>query len=268
MASSVSGPTPLAFNPPRGLRVNVGMNIRAQPTRGSLRVSRAAPDARLQAEALVSGERYLEQDLWFRLVGGREFVWAGGVSVVEAGLAAPAAGGVTDVTRRGDGTIKPLTVSEIESVYGAFAHAPASQRGFINIEAGWIGNNIVSLATPLLQHLGFPAIRVHARARPHFAAVFDEIARQQLGEQLLSCGGTFVPRHISRDPSRPLSSHSWGIAIDLNAEWNGYGARPALPGLLGSVHDLVPIFAAHGFAWGGHFSTPDGMHFELARHHP
>jgi hypothetical protein len=29
--------------------------------------------------------------------------------------------------------------------------------------------------------------------------------------------------------------------------------------------EIVPIFAAAGFAWGGHFSTPDGIHFELAR---
>lgn len=267
MASSVSGSLPLKFDPPRRLRVNVNLNIRAQPSRGSLRVSRAAPDAQLLAEGLVAGERFLDQDLWFRLAGGREFVWAGGVSPVET-AAAPAAGGVMDVTTRADGTIKPLTVTEIEKVFGDLKGTPASKPGFINVDPDWKRSNIVSLPTPLLEHLDFPAIRVHVKAQAHFAAVFAEIDRQGFGHKLLSCGGTFVPRHISRNPSKALSSHSWGIAIDLNAEWNGYGQRPALSGLIGSVHDLVPIFAAHGFAWGGHFSTPDGMHFELARRDP
>ena len=265
MASSVSGPLPLAFSPPRRLRVTVNLNIRAQPSRSSIRVSRAAPNAQLQAEALVAGERFLDQDLWFRLAGGREFVWAGGVSPVDAIAPLPPAAGIMEVTTRNDGTIKPLTVPEIQRVFGAFRHAPASKRGFINIEPDWQRTNIASLPTPLLENLGFATIGVHVRAAALFHAVFAEIARQGLGDQLLSCGGTFVPRHISRDPSKPLSSHSWGIAIDLNAEWNGYGARPAFSGLLGSVRELVPIFAAHGFAWGGHFSTPDGMHFELAR---
>ncbi|HWL66491.1 MAG TPA: M15 family metallopeptidase [Actinomycetota bacterium] len=28
---------------------------------------------------------------------------------------------------------------------------------------------------------------------------------------------------------------------------------------------IVEIFAKWGFAWGGHWSTPDPMHFELSR---
>lgn len=79
--------------------------------------------------------------------------------------------------------------------------------------------------------------------------------------------GLWVPRHKGWNPARGLSSHSWAIAIDLNAPWNGYGATPAPLGAHGSVRELVPFFAAEGFAWGGDFSPPyvDGMHFELAR---
>ena len=70
------------------------------------------------------------------------------------------------------------------------------------------------------------------------------------------------------DPSRGLSTHSWGAAIDLNVPWNGYGAVPAALGAHGSVRELVPIFESEGFAWGGYFkpqSIADGMHFELSR---
>jgi hypothetical protein len=30
------------------------------------------------------------------------------------------------------------------------------------------------------------------------------------------------------------------------------------------LHELVPIAHKWGFWWGGHFTTPDGMHFEVA----
>lgn len=67
--------------------------------------------------------------------------------------------------------------------------------------------------------------------------------------------------------TRGLSSHTWGIAIDLNVAWNGYGNVPAAHGVHGSVRQLVAIFESEGFAWGGYFeplSICDGMHFELA----
>jgi hypothetical protein len=46
--------------------------------------------------------------------------------------------------------------------------------------------------------------------------------------------------------------------------WNERGHRPALVGEKGSVRSLVPIAHKWGFWWAGHFSTPDGMHFEVA----
>lgn len=54
------------------------------------------------------------------------------------------------------------------------------------------------------------------------------------------------------------SLHSWGIAIDVNAAWNGFGKPPTLsPG-------FVKCFTDAGFDWGGTWTKPDGMHFQLA----
>ena len=80
-----------------------------------------------------------------------------------------------------------------------------------------------------------------------------------------------MPRKKGWNPRRTLSAHAYGVAIDLNARWNGYGVKPAPRGAPGSLVELVDIFAAHGFAWGGHFRPAryaDGMHFELARLDP
>jgi len=54
-----------------------------------------------------------------------------------------------------------------------------------------------------------------------------------------------------------MSLHSWGIAIDVNAAWNGLGAEPTLsPG-------FVKCFTDAGFDWGGTWQRKDGMHFQL-----
>ena len=106
------------------------------------------------------------------------------------------------------------------------------------------------------------------KAQASFLAAFEAIATADLGDRILTYGGTFVPRHKAWNPKRTLSSHTWGIAIDLNVAWNGYGVEPAAMGAHGSLRELVPAFEAQGFAWGGYFeplSARDGMHFELAR---
>ena len=55
------------------------------------------------------------------------------------------------------------------------------------------------------------------------------------------------------------SLHSWGIAVDVNAQTNGYGQKPTLsPG-------FVKCFTDAGFDWGGNFQRPDGMHFQLKK---
>ena len=53
------------------------------------------------------------------------------------------------------------------------------------------------------------------------------------------------------------SLHSWGVAIDVNAAWNGFGKKPTLSA------GFVKCFTDSGFDWGGVWSKPDSMHFQL-----
>lgn len=55
------------------------------------------------------------------------------------------------------------------------------------------------------------------------------------------------------------SLHSWGIAIDVNAAWNGLGKEPKLSA------GFVKCFTDAGFDWGGAWKRKDGMHFQLAK---
>lgn len=258
------------FNPPRPGRVLVNLNIRSGITVGAPRIGRAVPDETLEIEASLRGESVQGQGIWYRLRGDGRFVWGGGVALGSTQAPPPVVPPVATrgplVQTRANGTILPLTVPQIGRVFGTFMSRPATKPGFIDIDRAWVEENIVDLPVPALERLGFRRIPVHRLASRHFDAVFTQIEQERLDDDLLSCGGTFVPRHISLDVNRPLSSHSWGIAIDLNVAWNGYKQRPALITEHGTVRRLLPIFAAHGFAWGGDFSTgADGMHFELAR---
>ena len=54
------------------------------------------------------------------------------------------------------------------------------------------------------------------------------------------------------------SLHSWGVAIDVNAAWNGLGKEPQLSS------GFVKCFTDNGFDWGGEWKRKDGMHFQLS----
>ena len=55
------------------------------------------------------------------------------------------------------------------------------------------------------------------------------------------------------------STHSWGIALDLNAATNRMGQYPRMP------KEVVKSFKDLGWVWGGDWKTPDGMHFQFAK---
>ncbi|MBI4869210.1 MAG: M15 family metallopeptidase [Candidatus Wallbacteria bacterium] len=173
-----------------------------------------------------------------------------------------------------------LAIAERARIFGNPRYRDLG-KGLVALDPKWQEENTVLITIPQLRGVscnGVPSsgkARVHKLAREPFLAAFAEIASAGVAVDILTYDGLFYPRHIGNNPARPLSSHSWGIAIDLNAAWNGYGRPPAKAGARGSVRRLVPIFARHGFAWGGdwngnemesdeHPRVRDGMHWELA----
>ena len=70
-------------------------------------------------------------------------------------------------------------------------------------------------------------------------------------DEFQKSGGCYAPRRINRfNAGGAISRHAWGIAIDINVK-SGYHPR------------VVEIFNNWGFAWGGTWTSPDEMHFEL-----
>ena len=111
-----------------------------------------------------------------------------------------------------------------------------------------------------------PTIRIRARCHvdvvEDLRAALGAVAAAGLAGEIdvanaNSDGGCYVPR-FSRVSGQIgfLSRHTYGMALDTNTVANCAGCRPPMN------CDVVRIFRRHGFAWGGNFRRPDGMHFE------
>ena len=84
---------------------------------------------------------------------------------------------------------------------------------------------------------------------------FHNIIDRGLTDQVKTWDGCFNIR-LKRGGASP-SLHSWAIAIDINAAWNRLGHQPQMSA------ELVKCFTDAGFDWGGIWTRPDGMHFQL-----
>ena len=85
-------------------------------------------------------------------------------------------------------------------------------------------------------------------------ALTNVISRGLIAE-ITSWDGCFNIR--AKKGASSASLHSWGMAIDINARTNAFGKPPTLS------KALVACFKEAGFDWGGDWSRPDGMHFQL-----
>lgn len=125
--------------------------------------------------------------------------------------------------------------------------------------------NIVSFTFPYeMRYAGKPVKtgRCHKRLKETFESVFERIRSEGVQDRANDYGGVYAARPIRGALSHP-STHSWGIAIDLEPATNPLGA---VRGTMDA--QIVLIFEEFGFFWGGRFkSRKDWMHFQFARNY-
>jgi hypothetical protein len=128
--------------------------------------------------------------------------------------------------------------------------------------AAWEHDFIVTAALPFPLPLSWDLTQQATRFQCHklmadvFHAVFAEIQARGLKNSLTSFAGCYEPR--AQRASTKLSTHTWGIAMDLNAESNSQGTRGNI------APALIEIFRSLGFKWGGDWpgQRSDPMHFQ------
>jgi hypothetical protein len=74
----------------------------------------------------------------------------------------------------------------------------------------------------------------------------------------IGCAGMLGCR-LARGSDSAISSHSWGIAIDLTLDGRTEGE-----GVPEGLRAIQPIFNRHGFYWGAAFPVAEPMHFEAS----
>jgi hypothetical protein len=141
---------------------------------------------------------------------------------------------------------------------GSFTYK-ANPDGSVTENAAWVRDNIVTRSVPILGPVTCNKLMIR-----QLTGALAEIEQQGLtglidvNEYRLHPGNCYQARFVDSDPSRGLSYHAWGIAIDINRLANPEG---------GANHQdprVIAAFEHWGFRWGGLWSPPDPMHFELA----
>ena len=92
---------------------------------------------------------------------------------------------------------------------------------------------------------------------PALLQALQNVLDRGLSSELKTFDGCFMIRDVRAQPGHP-STHSYALAIDLNAAENRLGEAPTL------TPEFVACFTDAGFSWGGNFSRRDGMHFSYA----
>ncbi len=160
-----------------------------------------------------------------------------------------------------------LTLMRTKLALGEFAFDVRSD-GSVALPQAWIDENIDCGPINYCRRLLNPTITIRARCHldvlPALEAALAEVAERGLAHTIdvanaNTYGGCFYPRfnRLSQSPYVGfLSRHTWAMALDTNTTTNGQGSTPRMD------CRTVRIFRKWGFAWGGNYLTPDGMHFE------
>jgi len=118
-------------------------------------------------------------------------------------------------------------------------------------------SNMVLMVVPSALKIGVIPAKIYCNkdmVEPLKTALRNVVGRN-LVHEIKSWDGCFNIR--KKRGASTQSLHSWGVAIDINAAWNQFGKKPTMS------KELVACFTEAGFDWGGVWTKPDGMHFQL-----
>jgi len=122
---------------------------------------------------------------------------------------------------------------------------------WIIVEPAWRNENIERKNMPIIGRATCNKIMWEPLLGALNQVIEEGLQNTLSKDEFQKSGGCYAPRRINRfNAGGAISRHAWGIAIDINVK-SGYHPR------------VVEIFNNWGFAWGGTWTSPDEMHFEL-----
>jgi hypothetical protein len=161
-----------------------------------------------------------------------------------------------------------IGMARTKSLLGEFAYR-VNGDGSVSQDAAWVSASLPPGRVLLNDSIRITA-RCHNGIESALRAALAEVAARGLGATIdVTNSNTYGGCHLARfnrlTPDSALgflSRHSWGMAFDTNTVGSCQGCAPPDFATRPGGCTTVQIFRKHGFAWGGNFLTPDGMHFE------
>jgi LysM repeat protein len=153
----------------------------------------------------------------------------------------------------------PRGLTAILKTFGnIFDYLGSDGRPTVKWETDQLGFANLPFAIPLSwdQSKSVTKLYCHRKLISIFENVFSTIQTSGLTKHIKTYGGCYAFRRMRTNMA--LSTHSWGIAIDLNPETNALGTK-------GDLHSsIVDVFENAGFIWGGRWAGAgkDPMHFQ------
>lgn len=151
----------------------------------------------------------------------------------------------------------------LEQIVATFGNIREYIRSDASLDPKWQVDFLTRIELPFPLSLSWDtATRVnqmtcHRRMAEVFTEVFQHVQALGLQEKMQTFGGCFSFRP-QRTGSK-LSTHAWGIAIDLNPASNAQGTDGDMDA------GVVASFRSAGFEWGGEWEGKrrDPMHFQF-----
>jgi hypothetical protein len=161
-----------------------------------------------------------------------------------------------------------LGMARTKALLGEFTYR-VNANGSVSQNDAWVAASLP--AGRVLHNDSIPiSARCHNVIEPALRSALAEVAAAGLGGTINVgdaniYGGCHNARFNRLTPDSSLgflSRHSWAMALDTNTQGSCQGCAPPDFALSPGGCTTVQIFRKYGFAWGGNFLTPDGMHFE------
>lgn len=156
--------------------------------------------------------------------------------------------------------LPPDGLDHIRSTFGDIFRYLAADH---TLEPRWQTEFLTRIDLPFAMCLSWDQSRTVTQMTCHklmaapFSETFAKIESAGLESKITSFGGCFSFR--PQRTGTKLSTHAWGIAIDLNPESNAQGTAGTMDS------SVIAIFKQAGFSWGGDWQgrVRDPMHFQF-----
>ncbi len=157
----------------------------------------------------------------------------------------------------------PPIYSQLTDIFGDFLLPGWQEQSLVRCDLSSMADALehiyIGWLTPqdkAFDHRDWFGFICHKLVVPHFQKAFKMMVDRGVARKIKTWDGCFNVRYM-RGASQ-WSTHSWGIAIDIDAQWNRFGQRD-----FAMAPEIAACFEEAGFIWGGRWNRPDAMHFQF-----